>query len=183
MAGSKGTTPAGNGGEAGRIRCLYCGGNNYPSSVTCWQCGRSLQALRAQPSSSVSGSAPTPSSAAAFAAPRPAVAAVDSALAPKAAAALGMMFPYVGLPVGMVFLMLDDPRKTHLGWVTIGWSLAGTALSIVLFLVTLGPTMALLHSLIPSGGHGGGLPSLPQPGGDADGLNLLLNVTASYLFP
>ena len=172
------------GGEAGRVRCLYCGANNYPSSVTCWQCGRPLQPLRGQPLAAAS--APSPSTTAqAFTTPRPPSPSgmAETSLAPKAAAALGLMFPYVGLPVGMVFLMLDDPRKAHLGWVTIGWSVAGTAISVILFLATLGPTMALLHSLIPSGGHGGGVPGLPLPGNDTDGMNLLLISLVSSLFP
>ena len=55
----------------------------------------------------------------------------ESPLAPKAAAAMGMLFPWIGLPAGIIFLMLDDPRKTHLGWLLIGWSLAGTVISVV----------------------------------------------------
>lgn len=100
------------------------------------------------------------------------------ALAPKAAAALSLMFPFIGLPVGMVFLMLDDPRKTQIGWITIGWSVAGSVLNAIFFLVTLGPTLAILKSMLPQSGHGSipGLPSLPLPSGDSGGLNLLLTL-------
>ena len=92
-----------------------------------------------------------------------------SPLAVKTAAALGMLFPYVGLPAGMIFLMLDDPRKTRLGWILIGWSLAGTLLSVLSLAVTLGPIWALLRGMLPhpGGGAAPAVPSLPDmSGGD-----------------
>ena len=119
--------------------------------------------------------AASPSPAAGFAA----VNAVNSnaaaayALSPKAAAALGLLFPWVGIPIGIVFLMLDDPRKAQLGWIAIGWSVAGTILSIVASLIVLGPLIAGLHSLLPTNplhgaGGRGASPSLPGLGGDDD---------------
>ena len=152
------------GGEAGRVRCLYCGANNFPASAACWQCARPLKALPG----GASAQAEPPAAPAAFG---PAIrsAAAESALAPKAAAALGLLFPWIGLPVGMVFLMLDDPRKTQLGWLLIGWSLAGTALNTLALALTLGPVWAVLHGLFPR--PGGPAPSLPGlPGGAGDGL-------------
>ncbi len=96
---------------------------------------------------------------------RPAFA--ESALAPKAAAALGMLFPFVGLPAGIIFLMLDDPRKTQIGWLLIGWSMLGSVLGIVPLLLTLGPLWALLKGMLPHpGGAPGGLPGLPNLGSD-----------------
>ena len=160
------------GGGESRVQCLYCGANNFPSSPTCWQCGRPLQALRAGPSvapgpslgrqmqaTSRSGSLPDED--------------VSPTLAPKAAAALGLMFPYVGLPVGMVFLMLDDARKTQIGWIMIGWSVAGSIANGLLLLATLGPTVSMLKGFIPNSGHGG-IPSLPSPSGDPSDVNLIL---------
>ena len=98
-------------------------------------------------------------------------AAAESALAPKAAAALGLMFPYIGLPVGMVFLMLDDPRKTQLGWLLIGWSVLGTVLNGIALLVTLVPLWSLLKGMAhPGGGGSNGLPAVPNLGGDGEGL-------------
>ena len=156
------------GGDAGRVRCLYCGANNFPSSAACWQCSRPLKAMPATPPANAPGALPpsfssdlTPTSVS-----RPALA--ESPLAPKAAAALGMLFPYVGLPAGMIFLMLDDPRKTQLGWLLIGWSIAGTILSVASLAVTLGPVWAVLRSLLP---HPGGsappaIPGLPADGGE-----------------
>ena len=92
------------------------------------------------------------------------------------AAALGLMFPLVGLPAGMIFLMLDDPRKTQLGWLLIGWSVAGSILSILPLLLALGPIWALLRGALPH--PGGSSPSIPGlPGGlgsPGDGLILLL---------
>ncbi len=161
-------------GGGDRVRCLYCGANNFPSSPTCWQCGRPLQALRPGPAGVEQAASRPPAMAATPSRPAAQADLVSPALAPKAAAALGLMFPYVGLPVGMVFLMLDDARKTQLGWITIGWSVAGTVLSVLLLLLTMGPTLALLKSLLPAGHGGGGLPNLPSPSGDGGDLNLFV---------
>lgn len=94
----------------------------------------------------------------------------ESPLAPKAAAALGLLFPWVGLPAGMIFLMLDDPRKTQIGWVLIGWSLAGTVLSVISLAVTLGPFWSLLKALLPHSGGAQPVPGLPNMDGDGAGL-------------
>ena len=79
-----------------------------------------------------------------------------------------MLFPFVGLPAGMIFLMLDDPRKTQLGWLLIGWSLAGTVISIISLAATLGPIWAVLHGLLPhpGGGAAPAIPGLPTDGGE-----------------
>ncbi len=153
------------GGDTGRVRCLYCGANNFPTSAACWQCSRPLKAMPVAPSTAPA-SLPTLSPGPAPAGVRPAL--TESPLAPKAAAALGMLFPYVGLPAGMIFLMLDDPRKTQLGWLLIGWSIAGTVISVVSLAVTLGPIWAVLRGLLP---HPGGsappsIPGLPTDGGE-----------------
>ncbi len=154
------------GGDAGRVRCVYCGANNFPSSAACWQCSRPLRTMPAPangpaalPSGPVSA-APSPGAAI-----RPALA--ESPLAPKAAAALGMLFPFVGLPAGMIFLMLDDPRKTRIGWLLIGWSIAGTVISIISLAATLGPIWAVLRGLLPhpGGGAAPSIPGLPTDGG------------------
>lgn len=165
------------GGDTGRVRCLYCGANNFPTSVACWQCSRPLKAMppAATETSGISplGVSPAPPAfGQAGAAVRPAF--TDSALAPKVAAALGMLFPYIGLPAGMIFLMLDDPRKTQLGWLLIGWSLAGTAINVVSLAITLGPIWALFKGMIPhpGGGTAPSIPGLPTDGGE--GLILLL---------
>lgn len=148
-------------GEA-RVRCLYCGANNFPASATCWQCGRPLQAA---PSVISPAAAPTPAPGVVSAPLSPAPLPVgESALAPKAAAALGLMFPYIGLPVGMVFLMLDDPRKTQLGWLTIGWSVLGSILNGIALLATLAPLWGLLKAAHPSVPTG--IPGVPNLSGD-----------------
>lgn len=180
-----------------RVKCLYCGANNFARSVSCWQCGRSLVALREPAGSNAGLSA---SSAAndtralmgdkAFAQPPPGPrpsgfsslgavamnAAATASRSTKTAALLGLAFPWIGLPVGMIFLMLDDDRKAQIGWITIGWSLFGTAINIIGGLILLGPLLSGLHSLIPSGslhapGGNSSSPSLPDLGGD--GLNML----------
>ena len=106
----------------------------------------------------------------------------ETALAPKAAAALGLTFPYVGLPVGIVFLMLDDPRKTQLGWITIGWSIAGSVLNVVALAATVGPLLAALKALAPHGAGGAAptIPGMPDVGGD--GLRAFLPWLLSAVF-
>jgi len=166
------------GGEAGRVRCLYCGANNFPASAACWQCGRPLKAASAGASEQSAPPLPGPLPAIG-AAPRPLMSRpnIESGLAPKAAAALGLMFPVIGLPVGIVFLMLDDPRKTQIGWMTIGWSVLGTVLNSIAFSVLLGFLAPLLKG-IP---HPSGLPSVPDTGGDGAGL-LLPTLLHVHLF-
>lgn len=110
---------------------------------------------------------------------------MESPLAPKAAAAMGMLFPLIGLPAGIIFLMLDDPRKTKIGWLLIGWSIAGTVLSVVPLLLTLGPLLALLHGLAPHpGSPAPSIPGLPTDGVGAggDGLRLLLACLSAHGF-
>lgn len=164
------------GGEAGRVHCLYCGANNFPASAACWQCSRPLKAMPDTPGGTplnVSPGMPPPSfpGLPLQAAIRPALS--ESALAPKAAAAMGLIFPLIGLPAGIIFLMLDDPRKTHLGWLMIGWSLAGTVLSVVPTVLLLGPLWAVLRGLMPHpGSPTPSIPGLPTDG--SEGLFLLL---------
>lgn len=95
----------------------------------------------------------------------------ESALAPKAAAALGLIFPYVGLPVGIVFLMLDDPRKEKLGWITLGWSILGTILNSIAFAALLALLAPLFKGLTHVGGGPTAIPGMPSLSGD--GANLL----------
>lgn len=87
-----------------------------------------------------------------------------------------MLFPFIGLPAGMIFLMLDDPRKTQIGWLLIGWSIAGSVLSVISLAVTLGPVWAVLHGLLPHPGGGAppSLPGLPADGGE--GIWLLVSL-------
>ena len=175
-------------GEAGRVRCLYCGANNFPASAACWQCGRPLKAAVA--GAPEAGTAPLPSALPGIAPsprPMPSRSLTESALAPKAAAALGLMFPYIGLPVGIVFLMLDDARKTQLGWMTIGWSVLGTVLNSIAFSVLLGFLAPFLKGFSHPGSSPGGLPSVPDMGGDGAGLFLphlfLVHLLAACLPP
>lgn len=166
--------PSQPGGDAGRVRCLYCGANNFPASAACWQCSRPLKAMPEAPANAPqSGPSASLPGLTASAPPRPRL--TESPLAPKAAVAMGLLFPLIGLPAGMIFLMLDDPRKTYLGWLMIGWSIGGTVLSVVPLLVTLGPLLGLLHGLAPHpGGSPPSIPGLPTDGSAGDGLRLLL---------
>jgi hypothetical protein len=174
--------PGGAGDGEKRVRCMYCGANNFPSSPTCWQCGRPLQSLRpSEPAASGPPLGyPAPTQAGQVAS-RPVLSSrSESALAAKAAATLGLMFPYIGLPVGIVFLMLDDPRKTQLGWITIGWSVAGTVANGLLLIPLLSPLLTFFRGIQSQAGHGGlsglpGLHNLPSPSGDPENINILLS--------
>lgn len=156
------------------MRCLYCGANNFPASAACWQCGRPLKAVSAGPPEAA-GSAPPGQLPGIAAVQRPQAfyPAPESSLAPKAAAAMGLIFPWIGLPVGMVFLMLDDPRKAKIGWMTIGWSILGTLLNIIAGVVLSALLSPLLKGLTP---HGGGVPAVPGIGGDGSGFLLPLRL-------
>ncbi len=178
--------PSSDSGGDGRVRCLYCGANNFPASAACWQCGRPLKAVSAA-APDAAGS-PLPGALPGIAAaqrPQPFRPAAESSLAPKAAAAMGLMFPYIGLPVGIVFLMLDDPRKTQIGWMTIAWSVLGTVLNSIAFSVLLALLSPFLKGLAPHAG--GGLPAVPDVGGDGAGLlvplRLLAPLLAALCFP
>ncbi len=168
---------------AERIRCLYCGANNFPNAPTCWQCSRPLRAAKSGPATAASPapSVPSPGS------PEPTEYArlaaqtdarfrstnVNPATAGKAAAALGLMFPYIGLPVGIVFLMLDDARKVQLGWITIWWSVVGSVANGLLLVPLIMQLMGGLKGLIPHGQPGGGLPGLPNTESGGSGLEIL----------
>lgn len=168
------------GGEAGRVRCAYCGANNFPSSAACWQCGRPMQPLRGgtapaavpPPLASAQSQPAWPGAAGGIPAARP-FGGVNPGLAPKAAAALGLFFPWAGLPIGMAFLMMDDPRKAQLGWIAIGWSIGGTILSILTLILPLLGLLPMLKSLAPHAG-GAGVPGLPPLGGGEDVLAFTL---------
>ena len=161
------------GGETNRVRCAYCGANNFPTAAMCWQCGRPLQPLRAGSAAPLGGGGgglaspgawPTPPTAPALARP---FTGVRPSLAPKAAAALGLLFPWAGLPLGLTFLMLDDPRKVQLGWITIGWSIVGTVLNGLAVLLPLATLWPVVKSLLshPTAGGGGSIPGMPSLGG------------------
>lgn len=165
------------GGEAGRVRCLYCGANNFPTSATCWQCSRPLKAMPDTPVAAQNAASPSLPSSFPGALPPTRPVRAESPLAPKAAAAMGMLFPYVGLPAGILFLMLDDPRKTQLGWMMIIWSIVGTVLNSIALALTLGPVWAVLRTLTPhpGGGAAPSIPGLPADGGlGGDGLFLVM---------
>ena len=91
---------------------------------------------------------------------------------------MGLMFPWAGLPIGLLFLMLDDPRKIRLGWMAIGWSVAGTVLNSVLVLLPLAALVPMIKSWLahPGGGGGGAIPGLPPVGGGEETLTFPLMI-------
>jgi hypothetical protein len=69
----------------------------------------------------------------------------------KAAAALGLLFPWFGLPVGIMFLMLDDPRRTAVGWNAIWWSIGGLVINIIGLIMLIAPVLGIMRAMEPSG--------------------------------
>ena len=158
-----------------RLTCARCGANNFPSSLTCWQCGTPQNGAR------ISGSGPPPPDTRQALSPEwlPQAAPgqeppiyspnnymprepVDPSVADRAAAFLGLFLPFAGLPVGIVFLMFDDARKARLGWIAIIWSTIGTLASVILSIMAMVPAMSVLKGLMPHGGAGApGMPNIP----------------------
>ena len=144
-----------------RIRCRYCGSNNFPGAASCWQCNRPLIPTQsASPAQSSVSQSPTrdPISYPTF--DRPA----DTAAGDRAAIALGLLFPVFGYPIGLAFIMLDNPRKAHLGRLAILWSTIGLVLSLVLSIVLMAPLAGLVKQALPSSS----MPHMSLPG---DGLD------------
>lgn len=133
-----------------RFKCPHCGANNYQGTTACWQCAKPLAVVHGQvkmPSPNNASGAPI------VLPPMP----NHTGLATKAAVMMGLMFPWAGIIVGIVFLMLDDDRKTQLGWQTIIWSAIGTVVSVIIFIIT-----ALPFVLAFSHGGRGLLPQIPS---------------------
>jgi hypothetical protein len=77
----------------------------------------------------------------------------DRSTSDKAAILLGLLFPLVGYPVGIIFMMLDDPRKSQIGRLTILWSTIGLVITFVLSIALTAPLIAMGSKLLPSGGN------------------------------
>ncbi len=132
-----------------RVRCRYCGSNNFTNTPTCWQCNRPLNPLVEQ------SVAPTVFDGAADAGslPRSAVSfapQIDTLAADRAAIALGLLFPIFGYPIGLAFLMLEDPRKVQLGKLAILWSTIGIVLSVVVSIVLAAPLIDIGKHFVPT---------------------------------
>ena len=130
-----------------RVVCAACGSNNFATQAACWKCGKPLVATLA----------------AAVAVPvarydAPHGAAAESPAAFWSCLALGVIFPVISIPVGLVFLMLDDKRKSQIGWWNILFGLIGTVLNGILVAVSLAPLLMGASRMLPSltglGGRG-----------------------------
>ncbi|WP_395091381.1 hypothetical protein [Armatimonas sp.] len=118
-----------------RVVCAACGSNNFATQAACWKCGRALVASVARPAYAL----PTSESPAAF----------------WSSVAIGIFFPIISIPVGLVFLMLDDKRKTQIGWWNILFGLLGTVLNGIVVMVSLAPLVMNATRMIPGlGGRG-----------------------------
>ncbi len=115
-----------------RLACPKCGSNNFATQARCWSCGTALTAGAPAP-----GVPHSP-----LLTPHSPVSDSPSGLAIGAAVVLGLFFPLLAVPVGIVFLMLDDRKKTKIGWHNILWGTVGTVLHVV-------GTMALSAMLTP----------------------------------
>jgi hypothetical protein len=136
-----------------RIRCRYCGSNNFAGTATCWQCNRPLNISQTaaepqpaqQPINAVQ-SWPGNPSVASFAST------VDPLTADKAVIAMGLIFPFVGYPLGIAFMMLDDLRKMQLGKSLLIWSTIGTVIAIVGSLMFMGAIGGIAGKMLPDSG-------------------------------
>jgi len=57
---------------------------------------------------------------------------------------MGLLFPAIAIPVGLVFLMLDDKRKTQIGWLNIIWGCVGSAIHILATLALYGAMYGMI---------------------------------------
>ena len=139
-----------------RVVCAACGSNNFATQAACWKCGRALVASAALPAPQPHPQ-PAPGGAAAVPAARPiyALPSTESPAAFWSSVAMGIFFPIISIPVGLVFLMLDDKRKTQIGWWNILFGLLGTVLNGILVMVSLAPVLMNATRMIPGlGGRG-----------------------------
>jgi hypothetical protein len=147
-----------------RIRCRYCGSNNFAGTVTCWQCNRSLL-ISQKPAESQP--VPAPMNAVETWPDKPSIpsmasvasipsfnSGIDYSTADKAAIAMGLLFPFIGYPLGIAFMMLDDARKTQLGRALLLWSTIGSIIAIVGTMMFIGTLGGLASKLMPSSGAG-----------------------------
>ena len=136
-----------------RVVCAACGSNNFATQAACWKCGRALVASAALP---VPQPQPAPDGAAVpVARPTYALPSTELPAAFWSSVAMGVFFPIISIPVGLVFLMLDDKRKTQIGWWNILFGLLGTVLNGILVMVSLAPLVMNATRMIPGlGGRG-----------------------------
>ena len=136
-----------------RVVCAACGSNNFATQAACWKCGRALVASAALP---VPQPQPAPDGAAVpVARPTYALPSTELPAAFWSSVAMGVFFPIISIPVGLVFLMLDDKRKTQIGWWNILFGLLGTVLNGIVVMVSLAPVLMNATRMIPGlGGRG-----------------------------
>ena len=130
-----------------RVVCAACGSNNFATQAACWKCGKPLLASPA-PATAVPVARYDASSRAS----------AESPAAFWSSVALGVIFPVISIPVGLIFLMLDDKRKSQIGWWNILFGLVGTVLNGILMAVSLAPLLMGASRMLPSltglGGRG-----------------------------
>jgi hypothetical protein len=136
-----------------RVVCASCSANNFATQAACWKCGKSLSAT-ATAAPPIANNSPSPafaSSTPAFASPatvsavsyeRPVASEyVSPSTATAAAVVLGLLFPALAIPVGIIFLMLDNKRKTAIGWQNIIWGVVGSVLHLIVTAASFTPLM------------------------------------------
>jgi ABC-type Fe3+ transport system permease subunit len=133
-----------------RIVCAFCSSNNFATQAACWKCGKPLATVssNAMPTAStvplVSSPAASHDAAVSYNLPS------ESPSAFWSAVAMGIVFPMIAIPVGLVFLMLDDKRKSQIGWWNILFGLIGTLLNGIVIAVSLTPLLLNASRMLPS---------------------------------
>jgi ABC-type Fe3+ transport system permease subunit len=136
-----------------RIVCASCSSNNFATQAACWKCGKPLATVAPAASNAMPavdsvplGSSPAASHYAAVSYNLP----IESPAAFWSAVAMGIVFPMIAIPVGLVFLMLDNKRKSQIGWWNILFGLIGTLLNGIVIAVSLTPLLLNASRMLPS---------------------------------
>lgn len=129
-----------------RVVCVSCGSNNFATQAACWKCGKPLSAA---PVSAPVGATPSAPVAAPSVPYRTSDLPTESPAALWSSVALGLLFPMISIPVGLVFLMLDNKRKSQIGWWNILFGLLGTLLNGILVAISLTPLLMSVSKLLP----------------------------------
>jgi hypothetical protein len=124
-----------------RVVCASCNANNFATQAACWKCGKSLSAT-ATVAPPIANHSPSPATISPVSYECPAASEyVSPSTATAAAVVLGLLFPAVAIPVGIVFLMLDNKRKTAIGWQNIIWGTVGSVLHLIVTAASFTPLM------------------------------------------
>jgi predicted cobalt transporter CbtA len=134
-----------------RVICASCGANNFATQAACWKCGKGLNTISSAPPPSSASSSPLnaglPAPNSVYVERASANDYISPSNATAAAVVLGLLFPTFAIPVGIVFLMLDNKRKTAIGWQNIIWGTVGFTIHFIVTMVSLAPLVPMFNML------------------------------------